>query len=404
MPSISFLCCYRVLGFEQHNPSFVQPGGDSSRHSSKQIDHAPTPACIETEPSLFSAGTEPLHHPSEIARKPDIDLGMGTGRGRLHGDTRRLPGSAPDITRQTLPGGCTSRERHYGTQGDWQSIVSDPSAFYLAPLISVSSIGTQVQATPHPEGPEVHDTDGIRSPSLTGTVAPCPVTEEPARTDAAAAADPLVHNPGLAECDAKSITTTTPEIIITLSKPEPIVSDDDPWSPFGTWLLAQAMDSHSSSSLNADASATPIIDTIPVSGFHRRIQSLEGESSSLGPVQDATGITDADIQELDRHHSAWTAQSARQRPRRYATDEAKYPYGTIKPYRSKDSSYLTVPETSFGPGRLGQRSAQMSLSSCKLLQRVSGGVRLIVVKGMMMNELAGSIEARKEARTGQPWI
>lgn len=404
MLSISFLCCYRVLGFKQHTPSLEQPGDDSSHHSSKQINHAPTPVCIDTEPSVFSADTEPLYRPREIARKSGIDLGMGAGRGMLRDDTRRLPGSASDITQQTLPGSCTSRVRHHSTRSDGQSIVPDPSALYLAPLISVSSIGIQVQATPPPEGPGVHDTARVRSPGLSGTIAPCPVTEEPACTDVVAVVDPLVHKPSPVEYDARSIATTTPEIIITPSKPEPIVSEDDPWSPFSTWLLAQAMDSHSSSSLSAGASATPIVDTIPISGFHRRIQPLERGTSSLGSIQDATGIADADVQVPNRHHSTWTAQSSRQRPRCYATDEAKYPYSPIKPCRSKDSSYLIVPETSFGPGRLGRRSAQMSLPSCKLPPRVSGGVRLIVAKGMTMNELAGSIEARIEVRTGQPWI
>lgn len=402
--SISSLCCYGVPAFEQHPPSVEKPGDDSSHHSQKRIDHAPGPVYIETEPSLISADTEPLHCPHRIARKSGMDLGMVTGRDRLHGDTRRLAGSALDITRQTLPGTCTSKAHHYSAHDDEQNIVSDSSAFYLAPLISVSSIGTEVQATSPPEVPEAHDGDLIQSPGLIGTIAPCPVTEEPACIDCAAADDASVHKSSPVECDAKSIATTTPEIIITPSKLEPIISDEDPWSPFGTWLLAQTLDARGSPSLGAGAGATPNADTIPVNGFHHRMQSLEGDLLSLGSSQAAAEITNAYTQIPNRHDSTWTARSARQRPHCYPTDGAEYPSGAGKSCCSKDSSYLTVPETTFGPGRLGRRGAYVSLSSCKLLPHVSGNVRLTVAKGMMTNDPAESIEARTEARTRHPWI
>ena len=374
MPSILPLCCYRVPAFEQHTPCPEQPGDDSSHHSSRRIDHASGRNCIETGPLLILADTKPLFSSRRTARKSGDDLGMGTGHGRHHDDTGSLPVSAPDITRRTLPRTCTRRVRYHNVQDDEQSIVSDPSALYLAPLISVSSIGTEVQATPPPEAPKVHEADHIQDPGLVGTTSSCPVTEELSCTDGAAADDPLVHKPSPAVYKVESIATTTPKIIITPSKSEPIIPDEDPWSPFGTWLLAQTLDAHSSPSLSTSADAAPNAYANPANRLHRRIHSLGGELSTVEPAQSAAGIADADIQIPNRHHSTCTAQSVRQRPRRHPRDGLKYPPGVVTSCCSKDSSYLTVPETSFGPARLGRRSAHMSLSSCKLLLHVKVAV------------------------------
>lgn len=406
MLSILFLCCHRVPACEQLIPSPKKPGHASSHHGPRRMDHASGPDRIETGPSLILADTEPNISSLRTARRPGVYLGMGTGRGRHHDDTGNSPDSVPDSTQRTLPRTCTSSLHHYNVQDDEQSIVFDPSAFYLAPLISVSSIGTEVQATLPLEAPKVHETDLIQPPGLVGTEPPCLVSEELFCTDGAAADDPVVHKPSPAECEVESIATTTPEIIITPSKPEPITPDEDPWSPFGIWLLAQTLDTHSSPSLGTGADATLNADTNPVSRFHHRMHLLEGEFSTLEPAQVTVGIPNAEIQIPNRHHSTCTARSVRQRPRRYPTEGIKYPPGVVKSCRSKDSSYLTVPETSFGSGRLDRRSAHMSLSSCKSLPYVSDSVRLTVTKGMMKNEAhtRRTTETRTEARTRQPWV
>lgn len=362
MRSISSLCCYRFPAFE-HRHSNVRRTGDATRDQTQsQIDHSEGLGCIEAERS----------HPSvhagfvRAARGSGSDSGMGSGRDRSGDGNHSLALPRKHITRQKRK---HRRARSFGRSGhedDDLSIISDPNTFYLAPLISVSSNGTEIRVTHAPER-TVGDT--MQRSGSTSTAVPSPTKEKsqerPPDTEDIAPLGPHVRqaSPKIAQVSPKKnpVERTTP------SKLDSVLVEDDPWSPFQIWLLTQTLDADTSPSRRENAKATPNPDTIVTRDLRDKLRPRKGNPSGLRGVQVSTDNIYSEHRQVsrERHPSKGTAASPKAHSK--VTDQMAHFPDAEHSRHSKGSSYSPGQRTKPGTKSPARRNNHVALPSRKSL-------------------------------------
>lgn len=362
MRSISSLCCYRFPAFG-HRHSNVKRTGDATRDQTQsRIDHSEGLGHIETERSHPSVHTGSVGE----ARGSGSDSGMGSGRDRPGDGNRSLALPRKHITRQKRKHRRARSPGRPGHEDDDLSIISDPNTFYLAPLISVSSNGTEIRVTPAPER-IVGDTK--RRSGSTSTAVPSPTKEQsqerPADTEGIVPLGPEVRqvSPKITQVTPKNnpVERTTP------SKLDSVLVEDDPWSPFQTWLLTQTLDTDTSPSRRENAKATPKSDTIVTRDVHDKLRPRKGNPSDLRRVQISTDSIYSEHHQVsrERHPSKGTAASPKSHSK--VADQMAHLPGAGHSRHSKGSSYSPGQRSKLGTKSPGRRNNHGASSSRKSL-------------------------------------
>lgn len=349
MRSISTLCCYRSPAFEHRHSNTKRTGDATGDQSRNPIDYS------HQEPH-FSVHTETI---GEARASSGSDSGMGSGRDRPGDGNRSLALPKKYITRQKRKHRQAGKAGRHGPEDDDLSIISDPNALYLAPLISVTSSGTEIRTTPAPE--KAVEDKMQRSGSIS-TAVPSPKKEKPQEQPPDTEGKVLLKpKDRQASPKDKFVERTTP------SKPASVPVEDDPWSPFQTWLLTQTLDADTSPSRGVDANATPKRGTLATSGVRDNTRPRKGHPSDLGPVKISTDNTHRKHQVSREEHHLSTRQAAWSKSHSNAADRMTHSPGARHSRHSKGSSYSPGQRTNTETNTLGRRNAHVSLASRKSL-------------------------------------
>lgn len=261
MPSLLFLCCYRVRSVEQHTPRLERAGDAVGDRCLDRIDHTAGSGDIGIERLHTSASTESIRCPFGVARESGIDSGMASSRDRLEGVSSAV-GPRSYISRKSRQNALAKNPRCHGAEDDELSIVSDPSALYLAPMITVSSSSSGVRTSP---ATDRGNRSTMKSHGSVSTSVPSATRRQLTSTDGATPE-------GTPE--RRRAESTAP------SKPDSVLTDDDPSAPFRTWLLTQTLDADITPNRGAAPGATPNRGGTPSSHLQSPRQPLEENATS----------------------------------------------------------------------------------------------------------------------------
>lgn len=358
MITISYLCCYRARASEETSSGPERSSNAISQTCQDRIDGTESLANTETESLHLPVRPEPVRYLRGVARRSGIDSGMSSSRDRLESTNSNLAGSKSYDARKPQPSRQLNVFERCGVEDDDLSIISDPNALYLGPLITVSSGSTGIRAISSSDKTE---RDTMQSSASIATAILSPRTrEEPAYTDNPVAGCSRHRDPSLKTCGGESTTT---------SKVDSLLLDDDPSSPFRTWLLTQTPDIENSSSRRTDASTPSNPRTIPAKSSHdpkkNRKQNQKARSHNLTPVPGSGKTARAEEQEYERRHPSTSSGPCQDSHDYTTTNRNIYPYDTKYSQSNNASQSSRAPGINTHSTSAGARKMHLSFPSCR---------------------------------------